>query len=57
VAAVSKIMERYTGGEELRRIHIDVVETGRKLGVDMPVLALQPFVEAFAEKPHVTTGQ
>jgi len=25
--------------------------------VDMPVLALQPFVEAFAEKPHVTTGQ
>jgi len=40
-------MERHTRGEELRRIYFDVLDTGRELGVDMPVLeSLRSFVEA-----------
>jgi hypothetical protein len=31
-------MERHTRGEELRRIYFDVLDTGRELAVDMPVL-------------------
>jgi hypothetical protein len=40
-------MERHTRGEELRRIYFDVLDTGRELGVDMPVLeSLRSFVQA-----------
>jgi len=42
-------MERHTGREELRRIYLDVLQTGRELEVEMPVLApLAPYVENFA---------
>jgi 2-dehydropantoate 2-reductase len=42
-----RIMERHTGGEELKRIYTDVVATGRDLKVDMPVLEpLASYVEA-----------
>jgi len=50
--AARRIMERHTGGEELKRIYADVVATGRELGVDMPVLEpLGAFVQAFATEP------
>ena len=50
--AARRIMERHTGGEELKRIYLDVVGTGRELGVAMPVLEpLRPFVEALAASP------
>ena len=40
-------MERHTRGEELRRISFDVLDTGRELGVDMPVReSLRSFVVA-----------
>jgi len=40
-------MERHTRGEELRGIYFDVLDTGRELGVDMPVLeSLRSFVVA-----------
>jgi 2-dehydropantoate 2-reductase len=45
--AARKIMERHTGGPELKRIYGDVVATGRSLAVEMPTLeACGPFVEA-----------
>jgi 2-dehydropantoate 2-reductase len=48
--AARKIMERHTGGTELRRIYADVLETGRDLGVFLPTLApLEPYVAAFAD--------
>jgi len=47
--AARKIMERHTGREELQRIHHDVLDTGRELGVPVPTLqALGPFVDAFS---------
>jgi len=47
--AARLIMERHTGGEELKRIYADVVATGRRLGVDMPVLEpLGSFVDRYA---------
>ena len=47
--AARQIMQRHTGGEELKRIYADVVATGRGLGVDMPVLEpLGSFVESYA---------
>jgi len=47
--AARRIMERHTGGEELKRIYGDVVATGRGLGVEMPVLEpLGSFVQAYA---------
>jgi len=48
--AARKIMERHTGGAELKRMYGDVVETGRRLGVPMPTLAAcRPFVEALPD--------
>jgi 2-dehydropantoate 2-reductase len=45
--AARRIMGRHTGGEELRRIYFDVLDTGRELGVGMPALeSLRSFVEA-----------
>jgi 2-dehydropantoate 2-reductase len=45
--AARRIMERHTGGEELRRIYFDVLVTGHDLGVEVPVLdSLRRFVEA-----------
>jgi hypothetical protein len=45
--AARKIMERHTAHDELQRIFFDVVETGRELKVEMPVLtALAPYVAA-----------
>ena len=47
--AARRIMQRHTGGEELKRIYADVVATGRELGVDMPVLEpLGSFIETYA---------
>jgi 2-dehydropantoate 2-reductase len=47
--AARRIMERHAGGEELKRIYLDVVDTGQELGIIMPVLEpLRPFVEALA---------
>ena len=46
--AARRIMERHTGGEELKRIYADVVATGRELGVGMPVLEpLGSFVDRY----------
>lgn len=45
--AARKIMERHTAHDELQHIFFDVLETGRELGVEMPVLtALAPYVAA-----------
>ncbi|MGZ4219914.1 MAG: ketopantoate reductase family protein [Solirubrobacteraceae bacterium] len=44
--AARKIMERHTGGAELKRIYGDVLASGRSLGVRMPTLEeCGPFVD------------
>lgn len=48
--AARKIMERHTGGAELKRIYRDVLETGRELGLLMPTLEpLEPYVDALSD--------
>jgi 2-dehydropantoate 2-reductase len=48
--AARKIMERHTGGAELKRIYRDVLETGRDLAVAMPTLEpLEPYVDALPD--------
>jgi hypothetical protein len=48
--AARKIMERHTGGAELKQIYGDVITTGRSLAVDMPALeACAPFIDALPE--------
>jgi hypothetical protein len=48
--AARKIMERHSGGVELKRIYGDVIATGRSLAVEMPALeACGPFIDALAE--------
>jgi 2-dehydropantoate 2-reductase len=48
--AARKIMERHSGGAELKRIYRDVLETGRDLAVSMPTLEpLEPYVDALPD--------
>ncbi len=52
-----RILERQTGVDEVKRIHADVLATGRRLGVPMPRLAaLGPLVEAWAGGPTAGAG-
>jgi 2-dehydropantoate 2-reductase len=48
--AARKIMERHTGGSELKRIYRDVLKTGRELGVSIPTLEpLEPYVDGLPD--------